>query len=196
VRRRLLFSIALLLLVAAWANGCGGEPTAIVPGDEPMAVQPQSVEPRVVPETMDEGTSTPTLIIAPRREKATMTPTSTPAAIEVELLAKAEQAILLAREDLARRLDLAPEAIRLVSVEAVEWSDASLGCPQPGMMYAQVIPPGFLVVLEAVGQTYGYHTDTGRLVVLCGEDGLPVYPLIPVDPDEIKDGKPWMSNHR
>ncbi|NIN69986.1 MAG: hypothetical protein GTO63_35950 [Anaerolineae bacterium] len=125
-----------------------------------------------------------------------MTPASTPAATEVEPPAKAEQAILLAREDLARRLGLAPEAIRLVSVEAVEWSDASLGCPQPGMMYAQVITPGFRVVLEAEGQTYEYHTDTGRLVVLCGEDGLPVYPLIPVDPGEIKDGKPWMPNHR
>ncbi len=142
MKRRLLFSIALLLLVAAWANGCGGEPTAIVPGDEPMTVQPQSVEPHVVPETMDEGTSTPTLIVAPRREEATMTPASTPAATEVEPPAKAEQAIRLAREDLARRLGLAPEAIRLVSVEAVEWSDASLGCPQPGMMYAQVITPG------------------------------------------------------
>jgi len=125
-----------------------------------------------------------------------MTLVPTPAATEVEPPARAEQAIRLSREDLAQRLGLAPEAIRLVSVEAVEWSDASLGCLQPGMMYAQVITPGFRVVLEAVGQTYGYHTDTGRLVVLCGEDGLPVYPLIPVDPDEIKDGKPWMSNHR
>jgi hypothetical protein len=125
-----------------------------------------------------------------------MTPVPTPAATEVEPPAGAEQVIRLAQKDLAQRLSLAPEAIRLVSVEAVEWSDASLGCPQPGMMYAQVITPGFRVTLEAEGERYDYHTDTGRLVVLCGEDGLPVYPLIPVDPDEIKDGKPWMSNHR
>jgi hypothetical protein len=34
-------------------------------------------------------------------------------------------------------------------------------------MYAQVITPGYRVVLEAGGQRYEYHTDTGRFVVLC-----------------------------
>ncbi|NIN64244.1 MAG: hypothetical protein GTO63_06000, partial [Anaerolineae bacterium] len=87
---------------------------------------------------------------------------------DVEPPARAEQALRLAREDLAQRLGLAPEAIRLVSVEAVEWSDTSLGCPQPGMMYAQVITPGFRVVLEeAEGQRYEYHADRSRAVVLC-----------------------------
>jgi hypothetical protein len=172
------------LLMAAWANGCSGEPTSILPYDDSC----------VVLETGDAGTDVPTP--EPQREKATMTPVPAPAEAEVEPLAGAEQIIQLAQKDLAQRLSLAPEAVRLVSVKAVEWSDASLGCPQPGMMYAQVITPGFRVALEAEGQTYDYHTDTGRLVVLCGEDGLPVYPLIPVDPDEIKDGKPWMSNHR
>ena len=122
-----------------------------------------------------------------------MTLVPTPAATEVEPPAKAEQAIRLAREDLARRLGLAPEAIRLVSVEAVEWSDTSLGCPQPGMMYAQVITPGFRVVLEAGGETYEYHTDAGRFVVLCGAEGLAIdpVPLMPVAPHGIP-GKPRM----
>ena len=81
--------------------------------------------------------------------------------------AAADQAVRLAREDLAKRLVLAAEAIQLVSAEAVEWSDASLGCPQPGMMYAQVITPGYLVILEAGGKRYEYHTDAGRFAVLC-----------------------------
>jgi hypothetical protein len=120
-----------------------------------------------------------------------MSPVLTPAATEVEPPAKAEQAIRLAREDLAQRLSLAPEAIRLVSVEAVEWSDASLGCPQPGTMYAQVITPGFCVVLEAKRQKYEYHADAGRFVVLCGGEGLPIdpVPLMPVAPHGIP-GKP------
>ncbi len=182
-----LFSIAFLLFVAAWATGCGGEPTAIVPGDEPTTVQPQSVETRVVPETMDEGTSTPTLIVAPGREEATMTPTSTPAATEVEPLAGAEQVIRLAQEDLAQRLSLAPEAIRLVSVEAVEWPDTSLGCPQPGMMYAQVITPGFRMMLEAEGERYTYHTDRDNHFVLCQPEGHGELP----SPKGIKDNTPW-----
>jgi hypothetical protein len=96
-----------------------------------------------------------------------MTPTSTSEAAGVKLPAGSEQAVRLAREDLARKLGLAPEAMRLVSVEAVEWSDTSLGCPQPGMMYAQVITPGFRVMLEAGGKRYDYHTDQGRVAVLC-----------------------------
>jgi hypothetical protein len=40
-----------------------------------------------------------------------------------------------AKKDLARRLNVRQEAIELAGpVEAVNWSDASLGCPEPGMM--------------------------------------------------------------
>ena len=70
-------------------------------------------------------------------------------------------------DDLIQKTGVALKAVRLVSVEAVQWSDASLGCPKPGMVYAQVITPGFLVVLEAMGDEYEYHTDEGRFVVLC-----------------------------
>ncbi len=95
---------------------------------------------------------------------------TTPGATEIHVPSGAERILALAREDLARRLDLALDAIRVVSVEAVDWRDASLGCPEPGMMYAQVITPGYRVVLEAHGKRYEYHTDRGRQVVLC-EDG-------------------------
>ena len=65
--------------------------------------------------------------------------------------------------DLAGQLGIAAEAITVRSVEAVEWPDASLGCPKPGMMYAQVITPGYRIVLEANGQSYEYHAGrSGR----------------------------------
>ncbi len=95
-----------------------------------------------------------------------MTPDPVTEPNEVKPPAEAKEAVRLAREDLAQKLGLAPEAIRLVSVETVEWRDTSLGCPQPGMMYAQVITPGFRVVLEAAGKKYDYHTDRGRSVML------------------------------
>jgi hypothetical protein len=84
-----------------------------------------------------------------------------------DLSAEAEQVVRLVREDLAGRLNMAAQGIKLASVEGVEWRNTSLGCPQPGMMYAQVIVPGYRVVLEAEGQRYEYHTDRGRSVVLC-----------------------------
>jgi hypothetical protein len=71
-----------------------------------------------------------------------------------------------ARADLAGRLNIGADTLRVKSVEAVDWPDSSLGCPQPGMMYAQVITPGLRVVLEANGQEYAYHSD-GKRIFLC-----------------------------
>ena len=99
-----------------------------------------------------------------------VTSMSTPKA-SVERPAGSEQAIQQAQNDLAQKLGLTPDAIRLVSAEAVEWRDTSLGCPQPGMMYAQVITPGFRLLFEVEGERYEYHTDTGRRVVLCHPAG-------------------------
>lgn len=59
--------------------------------------------------------------------------------------------------DLAERLDVDPAEVSVVSVEAVTWSDGSLGCPEPGMMYPQVLTEGVRIVLEVDGQQYRYH---------------------------------------
>ncbi len=72
----------------------------------------------------------------------------------------------LAVAALAKQLSIAPAAITVRSVESVDWSDASLGCPQPGLMYAQVITPGYRIILEAKGKRYEYHAGTGS-VILC-----------------------------
>lgn len=76
----------------------------------------------------------------------------------------------LARADLAAERDVNADDIELIDVEAVQWSDTSLGCPQPGMMYAQVITPGYRMTLEVDGQEYVFHTDGGRRVVHCDEE--------------------------
>ena len=78
-----------------------------------------------------------------------------------------ETAVQLALADAASQTGQPASAIRVVGVEPREWRDASLGCPQPGRMYAQVITPGYLVILEAGGQRLEYHTDAGRRVVRC-----------------------------
>ena len=78
-----------------------------------------------------------------------------------------QELVTRAKEDLASRLSIAVNQISLVEVKAVEWSDASLGCPEPGKVYAQVITPGYLIVLEAAGESYQYHSDAQRRVVCC-----------------------------
>lgn len=77
-----------------------------------------------------------------------------------------EAALEAAIADLAARLKVDQSAIQVMGVEKRMWNDAGLGCPQPGMMYAQVITPGFLIRLSAQGKVYTYHTSLTR-AVLC-----------------------------
>lgn len=71
---------------------------------------------------------------------------------------------ILARDDLSQRFDLNPGSIKIQMIEPVNWDDTSLGNPEPGMTYSQVIVPGFNILLEAEGQVYEYHTSRDRVV--------------------------------
>ncbi len=76
-------------------------------------------------------------------------------------------------QDLSARLKTDASNIRMRQTEEVDWSDSGLGCPAPGHAYAQVITPGYRIVLEAQGALYTYHTDLERAFVLC-QNGQPV----------------------
>jgi hypothetical protein len=97
----------------------------------------------------------------------------------------------LARLIIAAWLGVPEDKIMVVRTEEVEWPDASLGCPQEGQFYAQVIVPGYRITLEAGGVEYVVHTDLRGAAVVCGDDGAPL-PEFPVTPGEIDDGQPWM----
>jgi len=73
----------------------------------------------------------------------------------------------LAQRALADELGRPPEAVTIRAVEAVDWPDGSLGCPQPDRMYPAVITPGFRVTLEVDGTSYTLHTDRTTRVVRC-----------------------------
>ncbi len=70
---------------------------------------------------------------------------------------------------LATDLGIAPEAISVIESEATTWSDGSLGCPQPGVSYIQVLIEGYRFLLEANGTLYELHTDNRSEVVRCPE---------------------------
>jgi hypothetical protein len=90
-------------------------------------------------------------------------------------------------DDLSARLDTNIQNIETVDARQVEWPDASLGCPQTDMAYAQVITPGYRITLKADEKFYIYHTDSDLQVVFC-----PRGVTLPVTPGEIQDGIPWM----
>ena len=66
----------------------------------------------------------------------------------------------LALDYLAARLNVKVEAIAVVSAEFVQWPDSCLGVTTDGVFCAEVITPGFKIVLEHAGIDYEYHTDT------------------------------------
>ncbi len=82
------------------------------------------------------------------------------------LWACGDQMAALAKLDLSNRLTLPLGAIAIVKIEKVTWPDASLGVPDPLALYAQVLTPGYKVVLTAEGQGYEYHTDSLNRVTL------------------------------
>jgi hypothetical protein len=90
--------------------------------------------------------------------------------------------------DLAQQLSIPMTQINLIQAISATWPDSSLGCPQPGMAYSQVLTPGYLIQLQADNRVYEYHTDADQLVVFCEENTIEY----PVKPGDIKDDKPWM----
>lgn len=74
-----------------------------------------------------------------------------------------EQA-LWARQDLAGRLGVAVDDIRLVSAESRSWEDSSLGCPVAGETYVPGRVKGYVLTLSHRGKSFTYHTDLARTI--------------------------------
>jgi hypothetical protein len=70
----------------------------------------------------------------------------------------------LAMADLASTLGLSVDQVTPLAVEAHTFPDTSLGVPQEGMMYAQVLTDGWIITLGAEGGTYTYHAADDTIV--------------------------------
>ena len=103
----------------------------------------------------------PTRVSSPLATRAS-SPLSTP-----DDSSRSNVTVRAAINDLATKLKIAPEKIQVVSVEEVDWPDTSMGCPQPGMFYAQVIVQGYRIVLAAEGKQVVYHADRHERVGAC-----------------------------
>jgi hypothetical protein len=78
-----------------------------------------------------------------------------------------QQAVDAATRDAAARLNVGITDMTVARVEPRQWPDASLGCPRQGVLYAQIVTPGFLIVLSGAGEELEYHADSRGRVVLC-----------------------------
>jgi hypothetical protein len=98
--------------------------------------------------------------------------TADPGREKREAVALVARLLADARRDLAPRLGVPEDAVKPGSLLRTTWPDASLGCPQPGEVYAQVQTEGYRIELEVAGVRYHYHTDQRR-AVYCREKGQP-----------------------
>lgn len=75
--------------------------------------------------------------------------------------------------DASDRSGVPVDRIGVTQAEAVEWSDGSLGCPEPGQMYTQAIEPGYHVLLDADGVELDYRATVRGNFRVCESDGPP-----------------------
>jgi hypothetical protein len=167
--------VALILCFAFITTACGSPDEVEVTDEDTQAEALQVPEATTAP-TPVPPTSTPqpspttALDVEIEEPNSPVTAPNNPSMGEnrdLQPVPGSDEALAAAIADLAQQTGLPEDQIAPVSIEAAEWPDASLGCPEEGMMYAQVITPGFRIVLEAQGQQYEYHTDQNGNVVLC-----------------------------
>ena len=107
-----------------------------------------------------------------------LAPRAEPTAVQADADETLSRLIVRAKEDLVQSTSAAADEITVVSTEEVEWGDTGLGCPHPDEMYAQMITPGYFIVLKSGGSTFDFHsgTDPEGPLVHCTEDGTPAGP--------------------
>lgn len=88
-------------------------------------------------------------------------------AAEVEMPMNLNGQVAFAIKDLAQRLDVPPDTIKVSSARQVTWSSGALGCPEPDMMYTQALVPGSVIYLQADNAIHAYHGKIGAEPFYC-----------------------------
>lgn len=75
--------------------------------------------------------------------------------------------VAAAMDDAMRRTKLDRSRLEVVSAEHVTWTDGSLGCPHPDLMYTQALVPGYRIRIKAGSEVLDYHAGKRGPPVLC-----------------------------
>ncbi len=164
-------SAALLAALLVASAACASDPAEPSATDSVAPVAPLSTDESTAatnPLTTDPSVATP-----PATERTTTTvagptpSTAEPLYIAGDIATGLQPFIDQAVDDLASRLDVEVSAIATHAAVLVVWPDASLGCPQPDMFYAQVMTDGSVIELEHAGRYYRYHTGGDQGPFIC-----------------------------
>lgn len=82
-----------------------------------------------------------------------------------------------ARADLAQRLKIPVDQVRIVSEADVTWPDATLGCGDKRRIQEPEPVKGFRFTLEVDGRHYEYHADRVGRLRRCEPEKKPLNPI-------------------
>ena len=151
--------IALIIVLGLLLVACGNATVPASPISGSNVTTTPAVE--ITPEATPAVTAAPTAEITP---ETTLTATEAPAVaspVPGSVEAKVAQA-------LSKKTGVDTSKLVLTAKDALDWPDSALGCPAPGMMYSQIVTPGFKLIYSDGAKTYEVHTDrSGNRAVLC-----------------------------
>lgn len=155
-----------IVAVALVATACGGGNVGEDPSAEtsPATEVTAGTDTSMAEETTTTTSQTPTTKASTEPEE-TSVGDNTGADGQISSAAQLEGA----KEDLARRLDVAAAEVTVVTQEEIVWRNGALGCPEEGMMYTQALVDGSLLILEVDGQQYEYHGRAGGSLEFCAD---------------------------
>ena len=174
----------VMMAAAMIAAACGGdeeptvapvvptETTATVPeSDVTVSVQEESpsTTTTAAEETSEpESETNPTSETTPPEPESEPEPTSTTAAPGPAMTTPTSVPVVVVEDEgiadralvfLAGELAVPESEITSTGIEPVTWPDASMGCPQEGYAYAQVLVPGYRITFSHDSVSYDVHSD-------------------------------------
>jgi len=103
------------------------------------------------------------------------------------------EADMAARRELSNRLGVPPEDLVLVRSRKTEHRNASLGCPDAGVFYAEAMVPGYVLLYELKGLRYPFHVSSdGRFFTDCRRENNVAVPFRLADDNvNVKNAFQW-----
>ncbi|NJN16769.1 MAG: hypothetical protein HC822_11105 [Oscillochloris sp.] len=162
--------VQILSLGAAIGIAACGQAPATAPAEQPVVatseavnIAPTPITPSATPAAANSDQSQEDSAMPQRPSD----PQNTSPNVNPALAPLVDQA----RADLAARLSIAADQIETIEAQAVIWPDGSIGCPEPGVNYMQVLTEGAFISLRASGTIYNYHSGRGREPFYCASSG-------------------------